>query len=287
MTQTTRTVLKWLLLAILVAYAIAMTAWATTRAAERVCPGVEIEVTGAKPGTEATIRHGVEQHLSRLVQVKGKPVGSLDLHKIQIWMSQLNNLENATCAFAPDGRLVIRADALVPEMRVFGPGGQSYYINREGKRMQARTEFFVDAPVVYGQFGKDFSEKSLLPILWRINDDPLLRSMITMVEVRSPRDIILVPRAQGHVVNFGDTTDIDRKLTALKAFYRKVMPARGWQTYDMVSVKYAGRVTATLRVKPDLPVAVADSVPDVEEQALQQTEIEAPVHPAPLTHPQH
>ena len=49
MTQTTRTVLKWLLLAILVAYAIAMTAWATTRAAERVCPGVEVEVTGASP----------------------------------------------------------------------------------------------------------------------------------------------------------------------------------------------------------------------------------------------
>lgn len=286
MTSTTRTVLKWLLLTALVAYAIAMTVWATARADRRICPGVEVEVNGAKPGTEATIRSGVEQHLARLTHVKGRPVGSLDLHRIQLWISQLNNLENAACAFAPDGRLVIRADALVPEMRVFGPGGQSYYINRDGKRMQARTEFFTDVPLVFGRFSRDFPETALLPILRRINADPMLGSMITMVEVRSPQDIILVPRVQGHVVNFGDTTAVERKLTALKAFYRKVMPARGWQTYDMISVKYAGRVTATLRVKPALPEAMVDSVPDVEEQALRQTEITAPENPAPLTNTQ-
>lgn len=286
MTSTTRTVLKWLLLIALMSYATVMTVWAASRADKRICPGVEVVVSGAKPGTEATIRHGVEQHLSRLIQVKGRPVGSLGLHRIQVWISQLNNLENATCAFAPDGRLVIHADALVPEMRVFGPGGQSYYINRDGKRMQARTEFFTDVPLVVGKFSRTFPETSLLPILRRINADPLLSSIITMVEVRSSGDIILVPRVQGHIVNFGDTTGVEHKLTALKAFYRKVMPVRGWQTYDVISVKYAGRVTATLRVKPTRSAEDVDSVLDVEEQALQQTEITAPEHPAPLTNTQ-
>lgn len=277
------TLLKWTILVVLLAYAVTMTVWASARADARLCTGIDVEVSGVRPALAAIVRKGVLCHLDRLAPVKGRPVGSIDLPRIQQWVSALSNLENATCAFAPDGRLVIRAEALVPEMRVFGPGGQSYYVNREGKRMQAHHEFFVDVPIATGRFDGRFSETGLLPLMQRLNADSLLGAMITMVEVRSPDNIMLIPRVQGHVVNLGDTANLDRKLTALKAFYRKVMPVRGWQTFEMVNLKYAGRVVATLRDKPASPDAGIDTVPDVEEQVLRHSDIEAPANPAPLT----
>lgn len=281
------TVLKWLLLAGLLTYAIGMTVWASGRADARLCNGVEVEVEGVTPGMENMVREGVLEHLSVLGPIKGRAVGNLNLKAIQQWMDKLSNLEHATCAFLPDGRLRVSVEALVPEMRVFGPGGTSYYVNRDGKRMAARQEFFADVPVVSGRFDGKFRETALLPLLRRISADPMLSSMITMVEVRSPENIYLYPRVQGHLVNLGDTSYVGAKLTALKAFYRKVMPCRGWQTYELVNLKYAGRVVATLRVKPVIQAPVTDSVPDTEEQALQQSELEQNPESAPLTNPQH
>lgn len=280
------TVLKWLLLVFLMVYAVGMTVWASGKEKSQICPGVEVRVNSARPGTEGTIRHGVEEHLGKLVSIKGKRVGDINLNRVQRWMDGLNNLERATCVFMPDGRLVIEVDALVPEMRVFAPGGNSYYINHEGKRMTALPEFFTDVPVVTGNFNKSFTETSLLPLVRTISADEMLNALITQIDARSPHEIILVPRIQGHVIELGDTSHLSAKLTALKTFYRKVMPARGWQTYEKISVKYTGRVVATLRNKPVMPAVTADSIPDVEEQALQQSELEAPLHPAPLTNRQ-
>lgn len=277
------TILKWLLLAALLSYAVGMTVWASERSAARICTGVEVEVNNVRPELAATIRSGIESHLARLVRVKGRPVGQLDLVKIQAWIASLNNLENASCKFAPDGRLVIHAHALVPEMRVFAPAGESYYVNRDGKRMQASAEFFTDVPIVTGRFNSRFTEQSLLPLIRTLNADPLLGPMTAMIDARSPNDIRLIPRAQGHTVQLGDTSQLDHKLTALKAFYRKVMPRCGWNTYEQISLKYAGRVIATLRNKPVVAAEMTDTLPDVEEQTLGQSEIEAPANPAPLT----
>lgn len=287
MNRTSRVILKWLLLAGLLTYTVGMTVWASHRADERVCPGIKVEITGTKPGIEKIVRQGVLEHLAVLGPVKGRTVGELNLRNIQNWMNRLENLEQATCAFLPDGTLLISAQALVPEMRVFGPGGASYYVNRDGKHMEARQEFFTDVPVVYGRFDKNLREKSLIPLVHAINGDPVLAHLITMIEVRSPQNIILIPRMQGHIVNFGDTTRVNAKLTALKAFYRKVMPYRGWNTYEQLSLKYAGRVIATLRVKPAVPETVIDSIPDPEELALQQSQLEEHPEAAPLTNNPH
>ena len=81
------TVLKWLLLVFLMVYAVGMTVWASGKEKSQICPGVEVRVNSARPGTEGTIRHGVEEHLGKLVSVKGKRVGDINLNRVQRWMA--------------------------------------------------------------------------------------------------------------------------------------------------------------------------------------------------------
>lgn len=273
------TLLKWALLTLLLAYTAFMTVWASDRERRQPCRGVDVEVEGCRPELQTTVRRGVLTHLGALTRVEGVPVGSLDLRRMERWLGRLENLEEASCAVTPNGRLRVRVRALVPEMRVFGPGGESYYVNREGKRMASRAEFFADVPVVTGRFGPGFRETALIPLLRGIDRDSLLRHMVTMVEVRSPADIILVPRVSGHVVNLGDTSRLAEKLAALGVFYRKVMPARGWNRYTEVSLKFRGQAIGVLRDKP-VP-APADTVAgtDPEEQALAASGVETPEYP--------
>ena len=277
-----RTLLKWLLLVSLLAYAVSMTVWASRRAASKPCPGIEIHVAGATPAIEASVRHGVHRSLAAAGPIKGMASGSIPVKRIEDMLRSLPNLEDAQCAVGPDGRLIVEVEALVPEMRVFGPGGASYYVNRQGKRMTTRADFFTDVPIVAGRFSRQFPPTALLPLVRRLAADPAWKDVFTMIEVRSPSDIILQPRMTGHVVNFGDTSRMDEKLRCLKAFYHKVMPYKGWNTYEQISVKFRGQVVATLRNKPQVPeLTDTGSEVDPEEAALAATDFRNPEPVAP------
>ena len=62
-------------------------------------------------------------------------------------------------------------------------------------------------------------------------------------------NVMIVPTVSGHVVNLGDVNNIENKFKKLLLFYRKVMPEKGWQTYDTISVKWNYQVVATKRTK--------------------------------------
>ena len=111
--------------------------------------------------------------------------------------------------------------------------------------------------MVCGNFTSSFTPKDVLPLVKYIDSDPKLANLTGMIVARDSRNLILVPRIKGHVVNFGDTTRMKEKSHNLFLFYRKVMPHKGWLEYDTVSVKFRDQIVATRRDKkkhnPDRP----------------------------------
>lgn len=263
------TLLKWCLLVALMLYVTLMGAWATNASRTRACKGLRVEVEGADTLLEKAISNGVAENVYRITRVKGVPISSINLPALERRINTITNIDVAECGIDALGYLVVRVSALRPEMRVFTPDGRSYYVNKAGKRMNATPEFFTPVPVVYGSFSWFFPETKLLPLTEMLRTDTLMHDLVTMVEVLTPHDIILVPRINGHVINIGDCNDLPRKVRYLKAFYRKVMPYKGWQTYDTISVKFAGRVVATRAIKPvAAPVdTLSDSYAASEEAA--------------------
>lgn len=264
-----QTLLKWCLLVVLLCYVTFMAAWATDAAQGRKCKGLRVEVSNADPVLEKIIHRGVADNVYRITPVKDKPISAIDIVDMERRINRITNIDNAECGIDAQGYLVVRVGALKPEMRVFTPDGRSYYVNKAGKRMEATPEFFSPVPVVYGTFSRRFPETALMPVIDLLRTDSLMHNLVTMVEVLSPDDIILVPRINGHVINIGNTSNLPRKVRYLEAFYRKVMPYKGWQTYDTISVKFAGRVVATRAIKPvAVPVdTLSDSYAADEEAA--------------------
>jgi hypothetical protein len=93
----------------------------------------------------------------------------------------------------------------------------------------------------------------------------LLRALVSMYCVRDSNNIIIVPQISGHVVNMGDASDFENKFAKLLLFYREVMPKRGWNTFDTISVKWNHQIVATRRVKAVVPTIEFD--PEDDEQA--------------------
>lgn len=181
--------------------------------------------------------------------------GNVDLQSLEQTLRASDKIESVNVSFLNNGALSIDVVPMVPVARVFD-GDKSYYINAAGKRITADVRYHVDVPVVIGHFTAGRPAKRLLPLLGYIASRPAIDALVSTVKQNKKGDIIIVPTIRGHVINFGDTSMVDDKFARLRSFYRQVMPVKGWDYYDTLTVKWRDRVVATRRKKAlgDLPL---------------------------------
>lgn len=267
-----KTIVKWLILTFLFAYVTCMAIWAHGEAAKLTCTGIEVKIESAGKADSVTI-NGVRQELAKFPKkIVGTPVPRLNTREIENYLAAFSNFEDVECSLSTTGKLKVDIIPMIPELRVFD-GEMSYYINKDGKRIESKPNFFVDVPVVTGNFTPSFTPRNLLSVSRFIQRDPILRHLVGMIEVRDADNIILIPRIHGHVINLGDTSNLQEKRQAIVTMYRKVMPYKGWDTYDTISVKFRRQIVATRRNKArnlhSLPV---DEDVDPEEATLPDLE---------------
>lgn len=173
-----------------------------------------------------------------------------------------DNIENAKVMVLANGTLLVNVEPMQPVARIFS-ADTSYYVNAAGKKISANARCHVDVPVVTGVIRDSHDVARLLPMFKYLKSKPEYNAYVTQVELADNGDIYIIPAVAGHVVNLGDTSAIADKMERLHTFYSQVMPQRGWEYYDALSVKWRGRVVATRaakRQKIDRPVVDNDSV---------------------------
>lgn len=238
--------------------------WARDKSRDEVCNEIMVEVLN-DDSTHFVTPAGVIHELERNhIIVKGKPVWQINVEDIEAKLGESQYIESVQCLFENGGRLKIKVEQIVPVMRVFD-GNQSYYVNKDGKRMTAVSTFFANVPIIEGHFTKKYSPLRLLPLVKYVENDSALRSLVTMYCVHDTNNIYIVPSIHGHVVNIGNCDDFEGKFEKLKLFYKKVMPVKGWMHYDTISVKWNHQVVATKRDKTVEQVKVYD--PNEDEVA--------------------
>lgn len=265
-------ILGWVILVVLIAYVVGATIWAHAEAAKNSCHGIDIMIVEGN-SIDSVSQKGIRTEIERYPEkIIGAQIPSIDTRKLEQYLKTFPQFEDVVCSFNTSGRLEVKVTPMVPEIRVFEDSA-SYYINKDGKKMASKASFFVDVPVVSGKFSDAFQPREVLPVTRFIAADPLLNKLVGMIHVEDADNIILIPRIHGHVINFGDTTRLEEKRKALVAMYKKVIPYKGWEEYDTISVKFQGQVVATRRKKAgQAPQKVEFEEPDMEDFTLPEIE---------------
>ena len=252
------------ILLVLAAALVIGTLWARDKSRGEQCTDIEVEVINADSTSFVTPQGVLNDLKGRGIKLVGKRMGDIDASDIEEALRLSPYLENADIVKCQNGKVLIRVSQLVPVFRVFD-GESSYYVNRAGKHMTATNFYHSDVPVVQGHFTRKYPPTRLLPLIDYVEKDSLLRSLVTMIIARDSNNIILVPDISGHVINIGNTAGLDNKFAKLKLFYSQVMPKRGWNTFDTISVKWNHQVVAKRRTKAVPQVMEFD--PEDDEQA--------------------
>lgn len=269
-----KSALKWTLLCSLLAYVVVMFVWARAEAGRHLCSGIEVAVEGkgkVSSISDKSVLDVLKDYDGRIV---GQPLHLVNTYEIAEYLRRFNNFESVDCMITSKGNLKVKVVPMVPAIRVF-EDSKSYYVNKDGKAMAAVPGFHVDVPVVTGRFSKKFRPQDVLPVVRFMQSDSLLNNVVGMVQALDKDNIILVPRIKGHVINIGDTTRLQEKRRAILTAYRSILPYKGWDTYDTISVKYKGQIVATRRdKKPLFPIAALEDLDDAEEATLQASNLQ-------------
>ena len=87
------------------------------------------------------------------------------------------------------------------------------------------------------EFGVD-----LLNMVKYIESDKFLSKIVSEIEVDNFKNIIIRPQISKQKIIFGYPDDLVNKFRKIKIFYDEIAPAKGWNTYSSVNVKYRNQI---------------------------------------------
>lgn len=244
--MTKQGIIYCLLSVLLAVYLLFAVAIANSNAAVAPCRGVDINVERNAMSSFVTAADINAELDSVAFKAPGTPILGIDIQNLEDRLNALSTVERANCWRTTSDRLVIDVVPVVPVARVFDPSG-SYYINRSGKHLTASTQYQIDVPVVVRDRIDGRKAETVIPLLEEIAGNTVWNRLVTAVRIDRRGDIIIVPSISGHVVNFGTPDNAADKFRRLFAFYRQVLPVKGWNCYDTISVKFAGQVVGKIR----------------------------------------
>lgn len=239
-----KTLLKlFLLLAIVVYLVFAFTRFTRSKDTTR-CTQVAMVVTdSAHAGfiTKAEVERILkEKHLYPV----GQLLDSVNSKRIEDTLKRNPFVSNAVCYKTPGGRINVVITQRLPLLRVMAGDGSSYYLDEQGNAMQP-MHYVADLPVVTGRADHAYVRLHLLPLGTALRNDPFWDGLVEQINVNAEGEVELVPRIGAQLISLGLPTGFGRKLSNLKHFYAKVMPAVGWNKYSNINLEFENQIICT------------------------------------------
>lgn len=218
---------------------------------ERVCQKIIININNEFENyfvDEQDIHYTIKTNLSG--NIIGQKLSSLNLKYIEGKIETNKFVKDAQVYDDLSGNLIINIDQMRPLARLIHPFGGGAYISTEATILPLSSKFTSRVIVIGGPFVKKLSDsflkkeegKNLLNMLKYIENDSFLKAQITQLDINSNGEIIFYPQIGRQYIEFGPSDNYELKFRKLKAFYKKILPVRGWGTYEKISLKYQNQI---------------------------------------------
>lgn len=242
-----KTFLKILLLALLTGYLIFAFVRLSDHPDATVCSKVEVQVTHSDKAGFITPKE-VERllHEANLYPV-GQLMDSINGMQIEDELKKNPFVKGVTCYKTPGGKASIIVEQRLPVMRILPENQNSYYIDEQGMAMETH-HYNSDLVVATGKMDSAFIQDKLVFLGLYIHNNKFWNDQITQIHVHPNQHVDLITRVGGNIlIHFGTLDSISRKFNNLKAFYDKVMPEVGWNTYREISLEYNNQIVCKRR----------------------------------------
>jgi cell division protein FtsQ len=148
------------------------------------------------------------------------------------------------------GILSITIQQHQPIARIAKPMAADGYVTAEGKVIPTSNSYTSRVLILEGRHAEALMQKGeiseempeLMDLIRFINGDEFWSAQITELEVNSRSDINLYQQVGSQIIEFGDAQDVESKFERIEIFYKEILPRKGWNAYNKVSVKFSDQI---------------------------------------------
>ena len=177
----------------------------------------------------------------------GKKMDSIRGKDIEEALKENHFIKDVVFYKLPGGIANVIVQQHSPIMRIMPDNGTSYYIDERGER-QNPLHYNANLIVATGNIDSTYIKEKLVNLALYLHNDDFWNNQIMQVNVNKDRHIDLVTRIGSNMqVKLGTADSIQRKFSKLKAFYEKVMPEVGWNTYKEIDLEYNNQIVCKKR----------------------------------------
>ncbi|MBC8052115.1 MAG: cell division protein FtsQ [Sphingobacteriaceae bacterium] len=208
----------------------------------------------------------------------GRRLHNIDIHEIEEALKANPYIEDAKVFADMNGVLNVKIRQREPVLRVLNFTNQDFYIDKNGLKMPVSANFTAHVLVANGFILEPFGNrvdtlrtelaKDLFKTALFVEGDTLWREQIEQLYVNQQSEIEMVPRVGNHKIILGGADSLQTKFENLLAFYKKAIPAVGWDAYKTINIKYANQVVC---VKNVIDSTLVTSIPKPAAKKITDT----------------
>jgi cell division protein FtsQ len=136
-----------------------------------------------------------------------------------------------------------------PIARIARPLAADGYITTEGLIIPTSPSYTSRVLILEGEYVEKLMDKGsldqmpeLMPLIEFIVRDEFWSAQVTELEIRKRNDIRIHQQVGKQVIEFGDAKDFESKFKRIEVLYKEILPRKGWNAYDRISVKFKNQI---------------------------------------------
>jgi cell division protein FtsQ len=175
----------------------------------------------------------------------------INLRTLEKRVKEHGFVEKVTVCRDLKGNIKAKVNQYKPILRLALGNGQGRYVSSTGKILPLSERYTARVLVFNGNFNavlaqKDWIDDSLrspyFEFVKKVDKDQLLNALVATVGVNSSGVLTIYPQIGKQIIEFGVPKNLPVKFAMLKTFYSKIIPAKGWNYYSRVSLKFDNQI---------------------------------------------
>ena len=183
--------------------------------------------------------------------VIGTSLSRMPLKTLEQRLKSESFISNAQLFADLKGSLTVEVDLRKPIARIVRSGLPDNYIAEDGTILPISDKYVSRVILVSGSYDlppQNLTDKEggeeILELIRFINGHKFWKAQVAQLDINKQGEIILYPQVTKQRVEFGKAKDIERKFNKLEIFYKRILPEKGWNTYERVNLQFEGQIIA-------------------------------------------
>jgi cell division protein FtsQ len=181
----------------------------------------------------------------------GQDFANIPLKKLEQRLEAHKYVQDAEVYRDLKGNLTARVQQSKPIARITRQNAPEAYISTEGEILPLSEQYTARVMLVGGPYSsqlirngvlKDEKNHQIFELLKFIDNDEFWKAQIAQLDIDAKGDIVMYPQVGKQYIEFGKAEQIEEKFSKLTLFYQKILPFKGWNTYNRVNLKYLNQI---------------------------------------------